>query len=374
MLLEKMRNNCRNKKSLALALAFIVMISMLSMGAIYDMETKTVTLITRNAFEGIENNRDIVTRKTTVEEFLEEQEIVLEKDDVLNADLSEELYPKQIITVEKSRMIEIHCDGQTSFKKAVKKTVGEALKDAGIIVSNTDIVTPSVSSDVTPEMVITVDRVEIKEETVDTEIPYQSVKEPDPTRYLGESAAKQYGVPGVKRDVYKVTRINGEETARELISSGTEKEPVSEIILTGTKQHERIINKKQALAAANGGFRDAGEEIEATSSQKGFSYSKVLNVTATAYDPSPETNAGYSKTALGLTPEYGVVAVDPRVIPLGTKLYIESSDGGASWVYGYCIAGDTGGAIKGNRVDLCYNTKSECIQFGRRSATVYILN
>lgn len=181
-------------------------------------------------------------------------------------------------------------------------------------------------------------------------------------------------MPGVKRDVYKVTRINGEETARELISSGTEKEPVSEIILTGTKQHERIINKKQALAAANGGFRDAGEEIEATSSQKGFSYSKVLNVTATAYDPSPETNAGYSKTALGLTPEYGVVAVDPRVIPLGTKLYIESSDGGASWVYGYCIAGDTGGAIKGNRVDLCYNTKSECIQFGRRSATVYILN
>lgn len=121
MLLEKMRNNCRNKKSLALALAFIVMISMLSMGAIYDMETKTVTLITRNAFEGIENNRDIVTRKTTVKEFLEEQEIVLEKDDVLNADLSEELYPKQIITVEKSRMIEIHCDGQTSFKKAVKK-------------------------------------------------------------------------------------------------------------------------------------------------------------------------------------------------------------------------------------------------------------
>lgn len=63
--------------------------------------------------------------------------------------------------------------------------MGEALKDAGIIVSNTDIVTPSVSSDVTPEMVITVDRVEIKEETVDTEIPYQSVKEPDPRVILG---------------------------------------------------------------------------------------------------------------------------------------------------------------------------------------------
>ena len=85
-------------------------------------------------------------------------------------------------------------------------------------------------------------------------------------------------------------------------------------------------------------------------------------------------NGGYSKTAYGLTPGYGIVAVDPKVIPLGTKLYIESSDGGKSWVYGYCIAGDTGGAIKGNKVDLCFNTKAECIKFGRKTATVYILN
>ena len=76
---------------------------------------------------------------------------------------------------------------------------------------------------------------------------------------------------------------------------------------------------------------------------------------------------------MGLTPGYGIVAVDPRVIPLGTKLYIESTDDGKSWSYGYCLAGDTGGAIKGNRVDLCYNTQYECIQFGRRNATVYII-
>ena len=60
---------------------------------------------------------------------------------------------------------------------------------------------------------------------------------------------------------------------------------------------------------------------------------------------------------MGLTPGFGIVAVDPTVIPLGTKLYIESPDGGKSWTYGYCIAGDTGGAIKGNRVDLCYNAR-----------------
>lgn len=376
MLLEKLRNNYRNKKSLAMAVAFVVMISMLTMGAIYDKESKTVTLIQRDCFNDIENQREIVTRKTTVEEFLAEQEIILGEDDVLNVGLSDEIYPEQVVTVEKSRIVEIHADGKTEIKKAVKKTVEEVLKNAGIILSETDIVSPGRTEPVTENMVITVDRVDITEETVNYEIPYESVKEADSSRYMGETAVKQYGTPGQKQEIYKVTKVNGTETARELISSSVTAEPVNEIILTGTKQNPSVISKKQSIVNGNNQFNNSRDEIAAASSQtgKGFSYSRVLNVTATAYDPSPSTNAGYTKTAYGLTPQYGVVAVDPNVIPLGTRLYIESSDGGASWVYGYCIAGDTGGAIKGNKVDLCYNTKAECIQFGRRSATVYILD
>lgn len=376
MLLEKLRNNYRNKKSLAMAVAFVVMISMLTMGAIYDKESKTVTLIQRDCFNDIENQREIVTRKTTVEEFLAEQEIILGEDDVLNAGLSDEIYPEQVVTVEKSRIVEIHADGKIEIKKAVRKTVEEVLKNAGIILSETDIVSPGRTEPITENMVITVDRVDITEETVNYEIPYESVKEADSSRYMGETAVKQYGTPGQKQEIYKVTKVNGTETARELISSSVTAEPVNEIILTGTKQNPSVISKKQSIVNGNNQFNNSRDEIAAASSQtgKGFSYSRVLNVTATAYDPSPSTNAGYTKTAYGLTPQYGVVAVDPNVIPLGTRLYIESSDGGASWVYGYCIAGDTGGAIKGNKVDLCYNTKAECIQFGRRSATVYILD
>ena len=70
--------------------------------------------------------------------------------------------------------------------------------------------------------------------------------------------------------------------------------------------------------------------------------------------------------------QYGVVAVDPSVIPLGTKLYIEAVDG--SWTYGYAVAGDTGGAIKGNRIDLFFNSNAEAMSFGRRQAKVYVLN
>jgi 3D (Asp-Asp-Asp) domain-containing protein len=103
-----------------------------------------------------------------------------------------------------------------------------------------------------------------------------------------------------------------------------------------------------------------------------------LTCQATAYDLSFEScgkypgEPGYGITASGTYAKVGTVAVDPRVIPLGTKMYIVSTDG--SYVYGYCTAEDTGGGIKGNKVDLFYNTRNECMQFGRRSVRVYILN
>ena len=101
---------------------------------------------------------------------------------------------------------------------------------------------------------------------------------------------------------------------------------------------------------------------------------KVIRCTATAYTSSPDETWPYSdgKTATGALCQVGVVAVDPDVIPLKSKLYIETADG--SFIYGYCVAEDTGGAIKGNRVDLVMNTKEECYNFGRRDVNVYILS
>lgn len=96
------------------------------------------------------------------------------------------------------------------------------------------------------------------------------------------------------------------------------------------------------------------------------SYKKKLTMKATAYTPDPRENGGYTTTAIGTPLKKGVVAVDPKVIPLRTKLYIEG--------YGYARAEDTGGAIKGNRIDLLFLTKSEMRKFGRQDVTVYILN
>ena len=96
-----------------------------------------------------------------------------------------------------------------------------------------------------------------------------------------------------------------------------------------------------------------------------FEYSKVLVMNATSYTDDPAENGGYNTTKMGTRLRYGVVAVDPRVIPLGTKLYIEG--------YGYAVAEDTGGAIKGNRIDLCYTDRAKAEAFGRRNVKVYIL-
>ncbi len=106
------------------------------------------------------------------------------------------------------------------------------------------------------------------------------------------------------------------------------------------------------------------ETVETVKSGE-LNYSKVLTMDATSYTDDPAENGGYSTTRMGTPLRYGVVAVDPSVIPLGTKLYVEG--------YGYAVAEDTGSAIKGNRIDVCYTDKAKAHAFGRRNVKVYIL-
>lgn len=94
----------------------------------------------------------------------------------------------------------------------------------------------------------------------------------------------------------------------------------------------------------------------------------IYDMEATAYDPSPESNslewAGI--TALGWRTRYGIAAVDPKVISLRSLIFVEG--------YGFAWAGDTGGDIKGKRIDLCYNTTKEAMRWGRRKTKVYVLS
>jgi 3D (Asp-Asp-Asp) domain-containing protein len=98
---------------------------------------------------------------------------------------------------------------------------------------------------------------------------------------------------------------------------------------------------------------------------------KVLDVRATAYAPGPHDNAQWgNKTYLGTQVRPGVIAVDPRVIPLGSRVLIKYPDGSTQ----YAVAEDTGGAIKGNRIDIAKWTVAEARKFGVKPVKVYVLN
>ena len=107
------------------------------------------------------------------------------------------------------------------------------------------------------------------------------------------------------------------------------------------------------------------KEKQAQSAPKNVS-GRTITMRSTAYTSDPTENGGYSTTAMGTAIRYGVAAVDPNVIPLGTRLYIEG--------YGYARAEDTGGAIKGNKIDLVFGSKSQSNNWGRRTVRVTILN
>jgi len=96
-------------------------------------------------------------------------------------------------------------------------------------------------------------------------------------------------------------------------------------------------------------------------------YKRVLDMTATAYAPGPLDNGKWNNlTYMGGTVKHGVAAVDPRVIPMGTKLWVEG--------YGEAIAEDQGSAIKGNRIDLAFNDRNQALDYGIQKVKIYVLN
>ena len=183
------------------------------------------------------------------------------------------------------------------------------------------------------------------------EVSYNTIKRLNSSLEAGSTVTVREGVEGEKTVKYRVKYENGKEVSREAVEEVVTKAPVDKVVEYGNKN-------ASADSPVNTGK---------------LNYKYVIECNATAYDMSPEENGGYSgQTATGVPLDKGVIAVDPKVIPLGSRVYVEALDG--SWSYGYAVAADTGGAIKGNRVDLCYRTRYECIQFGRRPCRVYVLD
>ena len=176
-------------------------------------------------------------------------------------------------------------------------------------------------------------------------------------------AVLQEGSDGLYSEVYEVIYQDGVETARQLIDV-IDTEPVPTIIEKGTL--ENFANNADPVSAIVTNEDGTGTITLANGEVLTFSEARVMRGTAyTAGEGKVDT-----VTATGTTVRLGVVAVDKRVLPLGSKVYVVSNDG--AYVYGFAIAEDTG--VRGNTIDLYMNTYNECIQFGVRDCTVYILD
>ena len=302
----------------------------------------------------------------TVEDALKQAGVTVGEEDSLNYDKDKPLFDKMHIRVTRVMKIQVTADGETKEYETSAQTVEAALKKCGVELGEEDRVEPALTEKVKDGMEITVKRVEVKEEVKTEEVPYETQYKDTDSLYEGETQVETAGVAGEKEVTYKVTYVDGKEESREQASEEVTKEPVTEVVLRGTAVKAEDPTPSVDVSGGNGTGTSAGTFVDMYGNT--VSYSSVLTGTCTAYSVPGGT------TSLGWDAVYGVVAVNPNIIPYGTKLYITSPDG--SVVYGYGVAGDTGGAAMAGDIiaDLCYNTIEECSIIGRRTMNVYILS
>ncbi|MDD2233307.1 MAG: ubiquitin-like domain-containing protein [Desulfitobacteriaceae bacterium] len=253
--------------------------------------------------------------------------------DEVNYSRSDKLIANMELNVRRAILVHIQVDGNQSVTYLAPRTVDEALVKLGITLGEKDQVSLPLDHMLVPDDKIQVVRVVEKVETVKTEIPYKEVAQDAdfpvglPDRVINK------GSNGLQEQTIKLTLEDGKEVQREVLNQRIVLEPVNKVVSRGAQ-----------TTISRGGSN--------------YNFKQAIVMKATAYSMPG------SRTATGVPARWGVVAVDPSVIPLGTKLYVDG--------YGPAVALDTGGAIRGKRIDLHMNTTSAAYSWGVRQVVVYI--
>ena len=333
----------------------------------YDQETGGKIIINRARVIRIEDNGLIgyyVGYDDTLGEILEENDVVLYEGDVMEADHAEEIYDGMKVYIDRAFGVGIEYDDTAIHVSIAGGTVADALEAAGITVSEYDIVTPSLDSELTDYTTIRIQRgtVETYEETV--EIEFETERIEDSSMFIGESVVETEGVNGEKTVYYTESYIDGVLVETVVDREEIVSEPVTEVIRVGTKRTDNLAAFKNTTAPIS--ELDVPDDLELDENGIPVNYSRKVSAKATAYTGDPAT-------ASGRTPMPGHIAVDPEEYPYGTELYIVSADG--SYVYGYCISADTGGFVsRGNTdVDLYMDNEDMCTNWGNRDIIIYVL-
>ena len=299
----------------------------------------------------------------TVADALRLSDVALEEGDLVIPFAATSLVPDMEIKVVRGVEVTVEADGKSvKAKVPVTATVEDAVTAAGFTVGKDDVLNVDKTETVTAGMSIKLDQVSYRETETTQEIPYETIQEETDELDQGETQVKTVGENGSRTIVTREKLVNGQVVETEEISNTVVKEPVNEVVLVGTRE----VVQAQAAPSYGAASTSGGVLIDHDGNQ--IAYTAVYTGSATAY-----TAPAGSSTASGRPAQYGNVAVNPNLIPYGSRLYICSPDG--SYVYGYAVAADTGGALMSGSalVDVYFDTLGECYGFGRRTLNVYIL-
>ncbi|MFQ5574803.1 MAG: ubiquitin-like domain-containing protein, partial [Terriglobia bacterium] len=297
------------------------------------------------------DRRNLSTHDSSVRAFLEHAGVKITEADYVRPSLNSKIGDGMTVRVRKARLITMELNGTRFEVNTPARTVGELLRELEVDTDGHDKVVPKPDTVLVANSHVRIEKASETLEIVKKEIPFQTVKEEHPGLAAGSTEIVRSGKSGLLVQVFGITNgANGE--SRTLRWERPVLQPETRIVRVGTKIDPPQLARAQPRGAPRGPAQPAVSR----------GAGRVMRMNATAY--APGFGAG-TITATGRHAGFGLVAVDPRVIPLGTRLYIDG--------YGPALAADTGGAIKGNRIDLGYDSGREAINFGRQPVTVEIL-
>lgn len=300
---------------------------------------KSVTVIV----DGHEHR--VRTQAPTVASLLAEIEVDVDGDDVVTPAPESVLDSGSTIVVRHSVPVALNLSGSIVPVDVIGETVADALIAAGADPSSNPGVDPAPSTPLEAGMTIHVPDVFVRVTQDESAVEPPVVERADSSLPAGRREVAAAGRDGRMVKVYRMLVTNGVEGPPVLTAQQVVEDPEPRVIRVGTRRDpSRLVVAHAGAKPPKGGRRLRVEATGYSSRQPGLS----------------------DTTATGARAKRGVIAVDPRVIPLGTRVYVPG--------YGYAVAADTGGAIKGNRIDLCFTTVAECFAWGRRTVTITILD
>ena len=246
-------------------------------------------------------------------------------------------------------------DGKEKEISTFKSNVEDLLVAENIKYDSNDIISQDLSTKLSDKMRIEV--INVTEEIIkeSKEVPFDVTVVEDNDLLKGETKVEEEGQTGKNELVYKITYHNGKAVEKTFLEEIVSTEPVNKVVKKGTKVEE----VKVASSRGESTRRLVSANNTNSNSTSSSSRGKHISVVATAY-------TGHGITATGTKPKWGTIAVDPSIIPYGTKVYIPQFNK-------TFIAEDCGGAIKGNKIDIYMNDETSVRNWGRKTIDIYIV-